>query len=209
MTTPILGPAYRITTPRLLIRCPQPTDAQALNLAIQQSLDHLRPWLLWAKQEPVSLDQRIEFLRCVRGNFDQGQDFGYLVFNPDETLVLGGTGLHTRLGPDALEIGYWIHKDYTNRGFATEVASALTKIAFEINQVKRVEIHCNPDNTRSASIPRKLGFTHEATLHNRIDDGDGGLRDSMIWSLFIEDYPSSPGSRMEVEAFDVIGRKIL
>jgi RimJ/RimL family protein N-acetyltransferase len=205
----IPGPAYRIITPRLLIRCPEPSDAPALDLAINQSLDHLLPWMLWAKHKPVSLDERIEFLRHTRGNFDLGTDFGYLIFNPSETLVFGGTGLHTRLGGDAREIGYWIHKDYINQGYATEVAAALTRVAFEVDHVRRVEIHCSPKNIRSASVPRKLGFIHEATLHNRVEDVSGDLRDSMIWSLFNEDYSASQAARLDIQAFNVIGRRIL
>jgi RimJ/RimL family protein N-acetyltransferase len=58
----IPGPAYRIITSRLVIRCPEPTDAPALDLAIRNSLDHLLPWVLWAKAEPVSLDERREVI---------------------------------------------------------------------------------------------------------------------------------------------------
>lgn len=205
----IPGPAYRITTPRLLIRCPEPSDAQLLDLAIQQSLDHLRSWVLWVKREPVSIDERIAFLRHTRGNFDLGNEFGYMIFNPSETLILGGTGLHTRLGRDAREIGYWIHKDHINRGYATEVAAALTRVAFEVDHVGRVEIHCSPKNTRSALVPKKLGFIHEATLHNRAEDVSGNPRDTMIWSLFEDDYFSSIPAKLDIQAFDVIGRRIL
>jgi RimJ/RimL family protein N-acetyltransferase len=205
----IPGPAYRIITPRLLIRCPEPTDAPALDIAIKQNLDHLRPWVLWAKHEPVNLIERIEFLRHTRGNFDLGRDFGYLIFNRSETLVYGGTGLHTRLGMDAREIGYWIHSDHINQGYATEVAAALTRVAFEIDHVRRVEIHCSPKNTRSASVPKKLGFIYEATLRHRVEDVSGGFRDTMIWSLFEEDYPNSIPAKLELQAFDVIGRQIL
>jgi RimJ/RimL family protein N-acetyltransferase len=205
----IPGPAYRIITPRLVIRCPDPVDANLLDSAIRQNLDHLLPWMLWAKKEPVSFQERIEFLRKVRGNFDLGVDFSYLIFNHSETMLLGGTGLHTRLGQAAREIGYWIHKDFNNQGYATEVSAALTKVAFEIDHVKRVEIHCDPKNIRSASVPRKLGFIHEATLHNRVENTAGNLRDSMIWSLFEENYPASPPAKIELQAFDAIGRRIL
>ena len=205
----IPGPAYRIITPQLVIRCPEPTDATALDLAIRQSLDYLLPWLLWAKQEPVSLQERIEFLRKVHGNFELGVDFGYVIFNPSETLLLGGTGLHTRLGQGAREIRYWIHKEHINHGYATAVSAALTKVAFEVDQVKRVEIHCDLKNIRSASIPRKLGFIHEATLHNRVEDVFGNLRDTMVWTLFEENYPTSLAAQANIQAFDVIGRRII
>jgi RimJ/RimL family protein N-acetyltransferase len=207
-TEPNPGPAYRIITPRLLIRCPEPADASALHTAIQQSLDHLSPWLNWAN-ETASLQDRVDFLRTSRANFDLSIDFGYLIFNHDETVLIGGTGLHTRLGKEAREIGYWIHKDHINQGYGTEVAAALTRVAFEVDHVSRVEIHCSPKNTRSASIPRKLGFTHEATLHNRVSDVDGFLRDAMIWSLFQADYPNSPCARIELQAFDAIGRRLI
>jgi RimJ/RimL family protein N-acetyltransferase len=205
----IPGPAYRITTPRLVIRCPEPSDVSLLDLAIKQSLEHLLPWMLWAKREPVSLKERIEFLRRMRSNFDLGVEYGYLIFNPSEILLLGGTGLHPRVGQGALEIGYWIHKDHINQGYATEVSAALTKVAFEVEHVRRVEIHCSPKNSRSASIPRKLGFILEATLHNRVDDVNGDLRDTLVWSLFEENYLTSLASKIELQAFDAIGRRIL
>jgi RimJ/RimL family protein N-acetyltransferase len=206
---PIPGPAYRILTSRLVIRCPEPSDAPAMDLSIRQSIDHLRPWLLWAKDEPVSFEKRLEFIRRTRGNFDLGLDFGYFVFNPAETFLLGGSSLSSRLGMEAREIGYWIHKDYINQGYATEVAAALTKVAFEIDRVKRVEIHCNPKNSSSASVARKLGFMHEATLHDRVEDIDGSLRDAMIWSLFEASYPSSPSASADIQAYDAFGRRIL
>jgi RimJ/RimL family protein N-acetyltransferase len=203
------GPAYKIITPRLVIRCPQPTDAADMDLAIRQSIEHLLPWMEWAQREPVSFQQRIEFLRLMRGNFDLGKDFGYLTFDPSESLVLGGTGLHTHLGSQVREIGYWIHKDHINQGYATEVSAALTKVAFLVDHVTRVEIHCSPKNIRSAAIPRKLGFIHEATMHNRVVDIDGSMRDSMIWSMFDENFASSPASAIVLQAFDAAGRRII
>jgi hypothetical protein len=39
------GPAYRIHTHRLVLRCWQPTDAPLLKAAIDVNLEHLRPWM--------------------------------------------------------------------------------------------------------------------------------------------------------------------
>src|SRR4030065_2338912 len=204
---PIIGPAYRILSPRLVIRCLEPKDATMLRLAVKQSLEHLLPWMPWSKAEPIEFQERIQYLRKCRGKFDLGQDFTYGVFNPEESIFLGGTGLHTRLGEGAREIGYWIHTDYINQVRATEASASLTKVAFEVEHVSRVEIPCDPRNIRSASVPRKLGYIHEATLHNRIEDSPGNLRDSMIWTIFTEDYPTSPSAKTPIKAYDVIGRR--
>ena len=202
------SPAYRVHTQRLVIRCWEPADAALLSTAIAQSLEHLKAWLPWAHAEPKDLQQRVNWLRQSRGEFDLDQNFNYGIFNLDETQVLGGTGLHTGIGNDALEIGYWIHAHHLNQGLATEAAAALTKVAFTVNQVAQVEIHCDPTNLRSAAVPRKLGFTHEATLRKRVENHEGCKRDSMIWSLFLEDYPSSKVAAAVIEAFDVRGQKI-
>jgi RimJ/RimL family protein N-acetyltransferase len=209
MTVKIPGPAYQIETDRLVLRCWNPSDAPLLETAVNESLDHLHPWMPWAKEEPTDLQTRIDLLRSFRANFDLGKEFIYGVFDPAETTVLGGSGLHRELEGSAREIGYWIHKDHTNRGFATELSAALTRVAFEVDGVDRVEIHMDPKNLRSAAVPRKLGFIHEATLRRRAATTEGRPRDTMIWTLFAHDYPDSPAAGAQLSAFDVVGRRIL
>lgn len=164
MSVSIDRPVYRIETERTVIRCWDPRDAYLLKEAVDASLDHLKPWMPWADQEPTDIEAKVQVLRGFRGRFDLGQDFAYGIFDPDEQRVIGGTGLHARLGKGALEIGYWIRVDCINCGLATEAAAALTRVAFQAYDVNRAEIHCDPQNVRSAAVPRKLGFTHEATL---------------------------------------------
>jgi RimJ/RimL family protein N-acetyltransferase len=205
-TTPT--PAYRIETERLVIRCWEPRDAPLIKAAIDSSLDHLRPWLPWAWDDPQPLEQKVELLRTFRGRFDLGEDYIYAIFNRDETEVLGGSGLHMRRGPKAREIGYWISAAHVGRGIATETSAALTKVAFEHDGVERVEIHCDPGNVASASIPAKLGYTHEATRRRLPVGRNGEPRDTMIWTIFADEYPASPSASMKIEAFDAAGRRI-
>lgn len=206
---PLSGPAYRIVASRTVIRCWQPADAVLLKEAVDASIEHLLPWMPWANDEPTDLTAKIARLRTFRGKFDLGQDFVYGIFDREETRVLGGTGLHTRLGAGAREIGYWIRADAINRGLATEVSAALTKVAFEVDHVRRVEIHCAPNNVRSAAVPAKLGYRHEATLRERVDRGGETPGDVMIWSIFADQYPASPAAAAEIVAFDAAGRQIL
>jgi len=209
MPTELRGPVYRIQTPRLIIRCYSPGDVFLLVEAISASLDHLRPWMPWAAEEPEPLDDKIDRLRSFRGKFDLGQDFVYGIFNLEETQLLGSTGLHTRIGPQAREIGYWIHKDYINQGLATESSGALVRVAFEIDRVERVEIHCSPNNKRSASIPKKLGFTHQETKKAAPGADSDTPLESMIWTLVQQDYPTSPAAQAKIQAYDVVGRQLI
>ena len=203
------GPAYRIQTPRLVIRCWSPADAPLLAEAITASVEHLRPWMIWAHAEPEELEVKVQRLRSFRAKFDQDEDYVYGILAPDEREVLGGTGLHPRVGHAALEIGYWISAPHAGRGLATEAAAALTRVGFEVNGVERMEIRCDPRNERSAAIPRRLGYTLDATLRARLPGVDGAMTDSMVWSLLRAEYPASPCAAAPVQAFDAAGRPLL
>jgi RimJ/RimL family protein N-acetyltransferase len=203
------GPAYRIETERLVIRCWNPGDVYLLREAIEASVDHLLPWISWAADEPRELQERLELLRSNRSKFDRNEEFVYGIFDSEEKRVMGGTGLHTRIGPGGLEIGYWIRKDAVHQGLATETAAALTQVAFEVESVNRVEIHCDPQNVASAAVPRRLGFTEEAILRQRATDAQGRWRDTQLWTLLRENYPSTPAASAKIEVYDMIGRKIL
>jgi RimJ/RimL family protein N-acetyltransferase len=202
--TNISNPAYRIETERLVVRCYNPSDAELLDRSVTESGEHLKTWMPWAHDEPKSFEDRVRWLRRARGMFDLGQDYTYGIFNTEESFLIGSMGLHTRLGENELEIGYWIHKDFISQGLATEATAALVRVAFEIIKIHRIEIHCDPGNHASASVPKKLRFTHEGTLRAKIRFLDR-WSDSMIWAMLENEYPGSPASEALIKAFDANG----
>ncbi len=204
----IVNPAYRIETARLVVRCYQPSDAALLADSVRESVEHLKQWMPWAHNEPEPFEHKAKRVLEFRGKFDLGEDYTYGIFNREETRLLGGTGLHTRLGEKQLEIGYWIHKDFVKQGLVTESTAALIKVAFEILHVHRIEIHCDPGNVASAAVPRKLGFTHEGTLRAKTPFLDR-WSDTMIWGLLESEYPNSPAVKAEIKAFDAAGNTLL
>jgi RimJ/RimL family protein N-acetyltransferase len=204
----IINPAYRIETERLVVRCYQPLDTQLLADSVMESVEHLKPWMPWAHNEPRPFEDRLEGVKRFRGMFDLHENYVYGIFNPAETKLLGGTGLHPRLGENELEIGYWINKDYINQGLVTESTAALIKVAFEIIHVHRIEIHCDPGNLASAAVPRKLGFIHEGTLRQKTPFLDR-WSDSMVWGLLESEYSNSPSVKAQIKAFDANGNTLL
>lgn len=206
---PETGPAYRIETERLVLRCWRPEDAPLLVAAITESLDHLRSWMDWAHLEPQTVRQKAMMMRARRADFDQDRAYIYGVFDRAERAVLGGTGLHAGESPRCLEIGYWVHVDHIGRGLATEIAASMTKVAMELYRIPRLEIHCGPANVRSAAIPRKLGYLHECTRRRHLPLHDGTFRDTMIWTLLADEYAGSPAAEAPVAAYDLLGERLL
>jgi RimJ/RimL family protein N-acetyltransferase len=193
-------PPFRIVTERLVIRCWDPAHAALAKEAIDSSLEHLRPWLPWAEAEPTPLDQKVALLRTFRERFLQGDDAVYGIFDRRETRVLGGTGLHPRIGEDAREIGYWIRVDAIGRGLATESSAALTRVGFEMLGLERFEIHCDPRNERSAAVPRKLGYEQADA-----PDGQGHA----VFRIGRDAYRASVCAAATLEAYDEAGARVL
>lgn len=198
--------AYRILTARLELRCWQPDQAALLKACIDDNLEHLRPWMPWAHDEPTSLADKVQLLRRFRSNFDRDEDFAYGLFLRSDGRVVGGAGLHRRQGPGGLEIGYWIDRHHLGQGLATEAARALTRVAFELHQVDRVEIRVDPANVASAGVPKKLGFQLEATLRRRLGLPGQKLRDCQIYTVFADQRPAQEGP---LEAYDAGGERLL
>ena len=199
---------YRIETERLVIRCWEPVDAPLLKDALDSSLDHLRPFMDWAHDEPQPVERKADLLKAFRALYDTGESFVMGIFDRSESEVLGGTGLHPRVGPGGLEIGYWIRANATRQGIATEVSGVLTRVGFEVCEADRIEIRIEPRNEASFGIPRKLGFLEEATLRRRLPGRrEGPLRDATIWTMFREDF--DPSLVPALRAFDALERQLL
>ena len=203
---------YRIETERLVIRAYEPErDAPALKECVDSSIDHLLPWMPWAKHEPQTVEEKVELLGRFRSAFDAGEDFPYGVYARDESRQVGGTGLHTRVGPAAFEIGYFIRADAIGQGYATELTAALTRVGFELGGAQRMDIKIVPENDRSIRVPLKLGYSLEGRLRRRQEPAgdDGLLRDVLLFTMLREELAGSPCMAYAYRAFDARGAEVV
>jgi ribosomal-protein-serine acetyltransferase len=146
----------RLTTERLVLRTWKVEDAETLATAITESLAHLRPWMPWVAFEPLPIEDRRKLIAEWYREWQAGNDVVLGVFL--DGAPIGGCSLHRRIGPDGLEIGYWIHADHIRQGYATELSAALTDLAFTVDGINRVEIHHDQANRASEGVPRTLGY---------------------------------------------------
>jgi RimJ/RimL family protein N-acetyltransferase len=208
MSWPGPPPPYRIETGRLVLRCYDPRDAQLLKDAVDESVEHLREFMPWVDAEPQTVAEKVAVIRRFRAAFDLGENFTYGIFDRGETRLLGGTGLHPRVGPGGLEIGYWVRASSVRQGVATEAAAVLARAAFDVCGADRVEIRIEPGNEASLGVPRKLGFAREATLRRRLPGREGEpLRDVVVFSCFREEHDAVGAPPFA--AFDARGGRIL
>lgn len=153
-------------------------DAAALHRLVQESIEHLRPWMAWvASGYPP--EAAAAFVADTAADWAAGT-FNYAIFVSGR--LAGAASLMARVGPGGLELGYWLHPDHVGRGVATRAASLLVAEAFRAGAA-RVEIVTDVANTRSAAIPQRLGFTvvDRREPQDPVTSGEDGL--DVVWRL--------------------------
>jgi ribosomal-protein-serine acetyltransferase len=151
----------------LLLRRWSLADAHQLSAAVAESREHLRPWMAWPADEPLTIEQRRELIIGFERDWRDGGDVVLGIFV--DGRVVGGCGLHRRIARDGLELGYWIHPRFTRRGLATAAARVLIDGAVALSWVTHVEIHHDKANVASAGVSRKLGFSLLAEVPDEIE----------------------------------------
>lgn len=200
MTQPILVDVpERLQTPRLVLRAPRPGDGAALNAAVLDSLDALRPWMPWAQTAPT-LEASEAVAREAHGKFLLRSDLVFSLWLHDgqgrETQLVGGSGLHRiDWSVPRFEIGYWCRSGHTGQGLVTEAVRALSRMAFDQLQAQRVEIRMDERNTASWRVAERAGFTLEGVLRNEALDVAGGVRNTRVYARVrgVEEAAASGG----------------
>lgn len=176
----------RIETDRLILRCPQPGDGPAVNAAVCDSLDDLRPYMPWAQTTPTP-DESEALARRDQARFRLRTDLVMLIFERTagggEGRLLGSSGLH-RIDWDArkFEIGYWRRTGEQGRGIVAETVAALARMAFGALQARRVEIRMDASNERSWRVAERAGFTLEGVLRQDSLSPQGVPRDTRVYA---------------------------
>ena len=183
-TNPILlDLPYRLVGERVVVRPWQAGDGQALYEAVDESRDHLLPWLPWGPFHE-SAQATEEMVRSWHAKWLTREDMVLSIWNADETRVLGGTGVHRidwKVG--TFEIGYWIRESEQGTGLVTEAVKLVIRFIVDHMDPNRIHIRCAEGNDRSSAIPRKLGFEYEGRLRNQIRDTSNQLRGIDVFSL--------------------------
>lgn len=162
----------------IVLRGPDPADAEGVTRAINESLDELRPWMVWA-QEPTTVDQQAVRLAVASEAVAAGAEPLYTLVVDGE--VAGGVGVHDRADdPLTREIGYWRATRSAGRGAVTRAVLALVEAVTAMG-FERVVIHCDEGNVRSAAVAERAGFTHVSTVDDPGRKNPDSSQRTMTW----------------------------
>jgi len=143
------------------LRLLEESDAEELYALVDANRDHLAHWLPWAAGQ--TLEGTATFIRATRRQL--ANDDGFQSAIVEDGRIIGMVGFHSVSWQQrSTSIGYWLAESAQGRGIMTHSVRALTDHALTVWRLNRVEIRAAVDNTRSRSIPERLGFRQEGVL---------------------------------------------
>ncbi|WP_211260612.1 GNAT family N-acetyltransferase [Amycolatopsis jejuensis] len=131
----------------------RPDHLDLLVDTVTASLDHVGAWLFWAA-DGYDRAKGEEFLSRSMEEWESGGEYNYAIFTADG--LAGGCGLMRR--DDGREIGYWLAKPHTGKGYVTRASALLVAEAWR-QGATHVLIKHDRRNTGSGAVPPRLGFT--------------------------------------------------
>lgn len=101
----------------------------------------------------------------------------YGIWRRDDGAFVGSALLEALAEPWVWSLAYWLDVAARGQGYATEAAAALARVALELDEALRVEIHAVADNEPSTRVAERLGFVAapregERFVRHVLDDPD-------------------------------------
>lgn len=192
---PMKSPAYPMRTSRLELR---PYREDDLDFVLQVRSDpEMTRYLPFA---PLTSTQEAREALEVKFRRDR-------LSAPDDVLQLVALRLGTdeRIGEATLfwrsdihrtgEVGYLVLPGARGQGYATELAAAMLRLAFEDFQWHRMVAHLDARNVESAAVCERLGMRREAYLVQN-EWFKGEWTDEIDYAMLAREWPGSPAERL-------------
>ena len=146
---------FTLSTTRLLLRCGRLEDIDMIwsatrHTAFNEGLPSHPP------------KSRQELIRATADNITawlQKHDYRFTIVHKPTQQPIGQIGFRQLGNSPKWNLGYWIHPDFHNQGFATEAADAVLSFGFEKLNVSNIVTSHASWNLASQRVIEKLGFT--------------------------------------------------
>ena len=169
----------RLTTSRLILRPPQPTDAESVfeEYATDPEVTRFLPWA-----PHRSIAETRAFLSRVAEGWESGREYTWGLTLAGEDRVLGM--LAFRPHGFKADMGYVLGRRHWGQGLMAEAAEAIVAAAFVDPELWRVWAVCDVANKASARVLEKVGMTCEGVLHAWIlhPNVSAAPRDALIYA---------------------------
>ncbi len=150
----------------ILLRSYVAEDAADLFEAINNSRQHLHPWLDWV-DKTTKPEHSLQFVQQSLHQLNTQEALALGIFFNDK--LIGGIGMHHwELSTKRAQVGYWISMEYEGKEIMTKSLVKFIAFLFEKIGLNKIEIHFVPANRRSAKLAERLDFKIEGVIRQSI-----------------------------------------
>lgn len=143
-----------ITSDRLVIRPIKKSDIDAIH---EYASDKSITMMMYLPNETREETEKFVSYAISEWNKENPTDREYVIVY--EGKVIGGINLECISTSNVYEIGWTVHKEFRNKGIATESAKLVIEYAFSIMSANKVIAHCDSCNIASENVMKKIGMT--------------------------------------------------
>ena len=171
-----------LETKRLKLRPLVPSDAvdvqsMAGDYRVAEMTENIpHPYLDGMAEEWISTHQE---------NWNAQERVTWAVCSNSDDELIGCIGLVINGKHCRASLGYWIGNVHWKKGFCTEAAIAVVDFGFKNLNLQRIEALHLTKNPASGAVMRKIGMTHEGTMHNYVLK-DGVFEDMERYAILVD-----------------------
>lgn len=168
-----------LETDRLLLRGLSENDAEG----IFSILSNENVTRYYGKEAFKNINEAKDFITYFQNKFKENRGFRWGIELKSTHELIGTIGLDAWVSQQRrAQIGYEIHPDYWNQGYALEAVLKIISFGFQSLQLIRVGAIVFPENKPSNRLLLKIGFQREGLLRKYIHQ-NGVSHDTYIYSI--------------------------
>ena len=123
----------------------------------------------------------------VNKGFEEKKNFTFAIREKENPKLIGAIGIHLDKVHLKAEIGYWIGKEFWNKGFVTEAVREIIRFGFQDLGLNKIYATHFPHNPASGKIMQNCGMKLEATLKQEYFK-NGKPLDVLKYSVLKQDF---------------------
>ena len=138
---------------------------------------------------PYPKGSAVRFIRGSHFNIRKKKAYNLGIALNQTGKIIGGIGIRNidREKKKSAELGYWLGKEYWNRGYVTEAVKLMLEFAFRTLKLHRIYAEAFKNNHASNKVLQKAGFKKEGELREA-EYRHGEWQDVCIYSILTTEF---------------------
>ena len=126
----------------------------------------------------------------IREYYQEGKrnDDSIFIIKSKTGEVMGSINFLHRKRSKSGAIGYWLGRDYRNKGYMTEAVKKMIEYGFRRKSVVRIDITALEQNIPSQTVIKKCGFIYEGTQRMAALNGLNQYGNLRMYSILKDEF---------------------